>query len=191
VNSLLIEQLIDGDEAAFKELYDIYKEKVYRTAWMLTNNASTSQDIIQEVFIQVYLKIHKLKYLDAFESWLYKITVNCSLKHMKKNKELTVVFDENILTQIIETNISCIPEDKTLQIEFTKELLSLVYSLPKEKKTTIILYFYNNMSIKKIAEVMNCSEGTVKSRLFNSKKILEKKINKSKKYNLEENVYGY
>jgi len=112
VDSLLIEQVIDGDEAAFKKLYDMYKEKVYRIAWMLTNNESAAQDIIQEVFIQVYLKIPKLKYIEAFESWLYKITVNCS-------------------------------------------------------------------------------EGTVKSRLFNSKKILEKKLSKSKKYNLEENVYEY
>ena len=191
MDSLLIEQVIDGDEAAFKKLYDMYKEKVYRTAWMLTNNGSAAQDIIQEVFIQVYLKIPKLKYIEAFESWLYKITVNCSLKHMKKNKDSPVIYDENILNQIAETNIYCLPEAKTLQIEFTKELLRLVYSLPDEKKTTIILYFYNNISIKKIAEVMNCSEGTVKSRLFNSKKTLEKKLSKSKKYNLEENVYEY
>jgi len=191
VNSLLIERVIDGDEAAFKELYDIYKEKVYRTAWMLTNNTNAAQDIIQEVFIQVYLKINRLKYLEAFESWLYKITVNCSLKHMKKYKTGTIIFDEDILNHTEETNTSFLPESNVLEIELTKELLNLVYSLPNEKKATIILYYYNNMSIKKIAEIMNCSEGTVKSRLFNSKKILEEKINKSKKYNWEENIYGY
>ena len=191
MNSLLIERVIDGDEAAFKELYDIYKEKVYRTAWMLTNNTNAAQDIIQEVFIQVYLKINRLKYLEAFESWLYKITVNCSLKHMKKYKTGTIIFDEDILNHTEETNTSFLPESNVLEIELTKELLNLVYSLPNEKKATIILYYYNNMSIKKIAEIMNCSEGTVKSRLFNSKKILEEKINKSKKYNWEENIYGY
>jgi len=180
LNAQIINELKDRNEATFKFIYNSFKEKIYRTACMLTNDPIISQDILQDVFIQVYTKINKLNHPEAFESWLYKITVNFSLKYMKKCKAHPLVLNEEVLKEIIETNISYLPEDITLQTELTNSLLTHVYELPADKKTTIILYYYNNLPIKDIAQIMNCSEGTVKSRLFNSKKMLEKKLLKEK-----------
>jgi len=83
------------------------------------------------------------------------------------------------------------PELHLLNDEFNKEIMNIINELPLEKKATVILFYYNNLSIKEIAKVMGCFEGTVKSRLFNSKKLLEEKIKGSTKIELEGMTYEY
>lgn len=173
-DSDLIDRIIKGNQTAFKELYDIYKNRVYKTAWVMISDTSAAEDILQEVFITVYSKIYKLKCAEAFESWLYKITVNCCNQYLRKHKS-DLVSEDEVFEQIPEDAVNY-PENKAIEKENGVEIINFIYELPLKQRNCIILFYYNHLSIKEIADILECTEGTVKSNLFKGKKALEKKI---------------
>ena len=126
--------------------------------------------------MNLYQKGSKLKHYEAFESWLYKITVNSSLNYIKKDKKISFIGDNEVLDAIDKIDSEPTPEDMFICEEVTSEIMKYIYLLPIKHRTTVILFYYNELSIKEIASIMDCSEGTVKSRLFYSKKFLKDKI---------------
>lgn len=186
----LIEKLIygisHGDEECFRTLYDMYKSRVYNTAKRLTNDEKAAEDAMQEVFVTVYTKIYKLKHAEAFEVWLYKIVINCCKNYFKKGKRLLIVEDSEIDNTVGE-HCNDTPGDLIMKKERNKELVKCINKLSEKLKTCIILYYFNEMSIREIAEILDCSEGTVKSRLHNGKKALEKSLT----LNMEDEVNKY
>jgi len=186
-----IEKIKNGDKQAFKELYGEYKEKVYKTTCMMLNDTSAAEDMVQEIFINIYLKIHKLNNNEAFNSWIYKITVNYCMRYLKKNSKLKYTVDEEAVNYIIENNHSLIPEEGLLVREFNREVMKLIYELSDSQRICIILFYYNQMSIKEIAAVMESSENTTKSRLFKAKKYLKRKLEMSERYEKGVEFYEY
>lgn len=180
VDEALLSGLKMGNEIAFRKLYELYAEKIYKTAYMMTNDKVAAQDVVQEVFIKVFKKISDLKYKEAFSSWFYRITINSCLSYMSENSKVKVLFDEDEFNNIPEERIYFNPEDNALERELYEEVMENIYKLPRLQRITIILYFYNEMTIKEIAGVMDCSEGTVKSRLFHGKKNLKEMLEHKK-----------
>ena len=78
--------------------------------------------------------------------------------------------------QIYDTDIYAQPDERLLTEERNQQLDRIINSLSEKLKTCIILFYYNNMTIKQIADILGCSEGTVKSRLFKAKRAIEKKM---------------
>lgn len=172
----LIEKALNKDKVAFKSLYEVYNSRVYRTAYIILDNTSMAEDILQEVFMNLYLKGTKLKHYEAFESWLYKMTVNSCMNYIKKSKKVSFIGDDEVLDAIDKIDFESTPEDMFIREELTSEIMKYIYELPANHRTTVILFYYNELPIKEIASIMDCSEGTVKSRLFYSKKFLKDKI---------------
>jgi RNA polymerase sigma-70 factor (ECF subfamily) len=79
IDEALINGIRKNEETAFIKLYELYAKKIYKTAYMMTNDKGAAQDIVQEVFIKIFIRIDDLKNNFAFNSWLYRITVNCCL----------------------------------------------------------------------------------------------------------------
>lgn len=187
---MIDENLINGirkkEEMAFTKLYELYAEKIYKTSYMMTNDKGAAQDIVQEVFIKIFTRINELKNNYAFNSWLYRITVNCCLTSMKENSKYNLLSDDEEIDNLIEEKVYLIPEENLLETELYHELMKEIYELPKLQRVTIILYFYNEMSIKEIAGIMECSDGTVKSRLFHGKKNLKLLLEHKNKKNWSE-----
>ncbi len=183
----LIARIIDHDVEAFRILYDMYKERIFRTAWSILKNEHMAQDVTQETFIQVFYKLEQLKSYDYFEGWLFRIAINLCMTYIRKNSRYKVVWDEEVVQNIEEKNTSILPEDYYFNKELEREVMEMVYELPIKQRIPIILYYYNDMSIRDIATAMNTSEGTIKSRLSRSKQALRKKL--SRKY--REEGYGY
>lgn len=173
----LVEKLIygiaQGDEVCFRTLYDMYKSKVYNTARRLTNDEKVAEDIMQEVFVIIYTKIYKLKHVEAFEVWLYRITINCCKNSYKKGENL-VVLDDKAIESVAGEYCEETPSQLLIKKERNEELMRCISKLSEKLKTCIILYYFNEISIREIAKTLECSEGTVKSRLFKGKKALEK-----------------
>jgi len=185
-----IEQIKNGDKEAFKELYDEYKEKVYKTTCMMVNDGAVAEDLVQEIFINIYLKIHKLNYYEALNSWIYKITINSCMKYLKKNNKIKYSEDEDAINYIKESNPSLIPEQKLVANEFNREVMKYIYELSDSQRICILLFYYNQMSIKEIATIMECSENTIKSRLFMGKKNLKGKLKKIGECEMEVTLDG-
>lgn len=175
MDNKIIDRVIAGDEEACKQIYDLYKYKVYKLCLSIVRNQEAADDIMQEVFITVFTKAHKLLYNDAFSSWLYKITINSCNNYFRKNKEYTVECNE-LNEEMLDDKENNNPDNILQKKETSSILKKYIYELPQQLRNCIILFYFNDMSLKEIALIEDCSEGAVKSRLFKAKKKLKKKL---------------
>ena len=179
VDEELIFKVKAKDKVAFRKLYDLYKEKIYFTAYSILKDKQLSEDALQEVFVKVYTRINDLKVAQRFEVWLYRITVNVARDIYSKKKLLSYVSiedDEGYTLEIADASEDSIPENIVLNRETSKELVNAIYQLPQHHRIPLILYYFNNMKIEDIAFVMECSNGTIKSRLHHGKRALRKRL---------------
>lgn len=161
-----------GDPEAFEQLYYLYSQSSIRTAFLMTKNLHTSEDIVQETFVKCYQKLKELKKPEMFKYWFYKMLIRNCWRYAKKEKEQVLV--ENIP----EKGAGIALDDIVGTIEMTKEIYRALSMLSQEHRAVIVLYYYNNMSIKEIAKTLGCFEGTVKSRLYHGRNQLKKEIEK-------------
>lgn len=181
----LVERMTRDDEEAFDELYQSYSVKLFRMAYFITGNRSDSEDILQETFIKCYLHRKKLKQPEYFESWLYQIMVRTAWRANRKKKGKMKEFsfeeilndDSNIrFAESIQKGDAIGPLEKILENEIATELHRAVNCLDWKYRTVILLYYYNDLSIKEIACVTGTLEGTVKSRLHSARVLLRKQL---------------
>ena len=170
----LARQMISGNLEAFEALMDEYRPKALRAAYLISGNFADSEDIVQETFVDCYINRKKLKNPGAFMSWFYKILSRNAwriCRRAKREQPSEEVIQEEKKTQ------DGISDDGILNHVVLKEeetaLFEAVRKLPVKQRTVIILYYYNEMSVKEIAQVCGCMEGTVKSRLYHGKEKLK------------------
>jgi RNA polymerase sigma-70 factor (ECF subfamily) len=163
-----------NDDDAFASVFYTYQQKVYKMAWLMLRDHQRAEDVVQETFLQVYTKINKLSNNMAFEKWLYKITVNHCYEIIRKHKKADLL----LLDETIEnfTTNSSVPHRELIQKEVRKKIITAIYDLPLKHRTVLILFYFNDLSIKEIAAIISKSEGTVKSRLFYGKKIIKNSL---------------
>lgn len=178
-----VRKMKSGDEAAFDWLYLEYGPKLYRMAFLITGNRSDSEDILQETFINCFLKRNALRDETAFEAWLYQILVRTAWRCRKRNRndysldELTDKETESDIQQWIQADTEAVqPLEQVLAEEQRKQIFRAVQKLNMAQRTVIILYYYNDCSVEEIARITGSFAGTVKSRLFQARKNLRKML---------------
>lgn len=182
-----VEKMIEGDERAFDEVYHSYSKKLYRMAYFITGNQSDSEDVLQETFVKCYLHRKTLKNPEGFESWIYQILIRTAWRAEKKGKKKKELSFEGILEQrkeqgsklaeqIEEDKLQDEPLDQILKQEVSKELMLAVRQLDVKYRTLVLLYYFNELGIKDIAEITGLFEGTVKSRLSRARKLLKESL---------------
>ena len=172
---LLVDRFKEDEEKAFDELVNKYKKKIYYLAYSLTNNHADALDLSQEAFIKVYRSIHKFIGRSSFYTWLYRITVNICLNHLKKEaKKKEVSFDERIEVTPVEwwSNPRKALENKELQEDLTRA----IDSLPPRQKAVFTLRHMEGLSHKEIASILGCSIGNVKANLFQALQKLRQRL---------------
>lgn len=173
----LIKQVKNKNKQAFRSLFNNHRDKVARTAYLILKDQQHVEDIVQETFLQVYIKINKLSDPALFEGWLYKITINLCFQMLRKQKKIKASSLDEYIDSGIDLNISdCTPEDIVIAKDTKVKMLQSIYSLPTDYTVVIILYYYNNFSVKEIADIIKESESNVKTRLFRARKMLEKSL---------------
>ena len=166
----IVRRMIAGDMDAFGELMEKYERPALRAAWLISGNAADSEDIVQETFTACYLHRKKLRDPAAFKTWFYRILTRSAWKICRKARkeqpeEEPASGQADPGKSVLE---SCIMKEEEMILGGAWESLLLRH------KTVLILYYYNNMSIREIARVCGVFEGTVKSRLFYAKEQLKK-----------------
>jgi len=172
--AILVADLCDGDMTALAILVDRYKHLVYRLAIQITKNSDDASDVLQDTFLKVYDSIHTFRHDSAFETWLYRIVVNLSIDTVngrkRRQKSLISFLEKTDISQKIERQ-----QDPTFQVE-TNELQEwvtrAVNSLPIKHRTVVVLHELEGLSHPQIADILGCSEGTVRSRLHYARKKL-------------------
>ncbi len=170
----LVKRCQNGDKQAFEELYHLYSAQALKTAYLISGHRGVAEDIVQEAFIQCYKEIKQLKEPGAFYAWFYKVLLRCGWRMMAKyqNKNSLTVFLGNY--EAADGNFYV--DDWVEAREVYDLVVKALRKLKAPLRAAVILYYYNNMTIAEIARVLGCVQGTVKSRLHNAKKALEKEL---------------
>lgn len=159
-----------GDKEAFSRIVDDVKYKLYKTGMSILRNDDDACDAIQETLISAYQNIGSLKQPEFFNTWIIRILINKSYDIIKKNKKVT-----NINERLMQT------ADPYYEMYINEsELENILSKLDSDLKTVTVLFYYDDLSVLEIAEMLNIPEGTVKSRLSRARDKI------SKIYQLEE-----
>ena len=176
--ALLIADLCEGDETALAPLVEKYKRMVYRLAMQITKNHADADDVMQETFIKVYRSIRTFRKDAAFETWLYRIAVNEALNFVKRRERQRVSTLETVSEAEYEAmtryraQTANDPHIHAEKAELRHHVTQAVNSLSLKHRTVVILHEFEGLTHAEIASILNCSEGTVRSRLHYARKKL-------------------
>ena len=179
IETLLIDELREGDMAALAILVEKYKRLVYRVAVQITKNHEDANDVMQDTFLKVYESIHSFRRDAAFETWLYRIVVNHAtnlVKHRERRREspLSATSEMEIHPDLRRTvDLANNPQLNAERKERQRWVTQAVNSLPLKQRTVVILHEFEGLTHSEIASILNCSEGTVRSRLHYAKQKLK------------------
>ena len=181
-DDVLISSFKGGDTGAFQELVLKYEKRVYNHCMRMVNDEEESYDLTQEVFLKVFRKIKNYEHTYSFCTWLYRITVNSCIDYLRRKKR-----------QVQSISLSANPGDDGSQlgkdqdipdntfvpdIVFANKELDEVLrrandQLSEKLRSIILLKEIEGFSYEEIAEILGCSKGTVKSRLFRARERLK------------------
>jgi len=179
LSEALIEACRQGNNAAFRHLYQQYKLKVASTVRYLIGPSPDLEDVVQTVFLEIFRSIKKYKGESRLSTWIYRVTVNVSLQYIRKQTRHRKHLYYNL------RNNDDWPQKHELKVNpigrlEDREILTKIYqnldSLSVKKRTVFILHELKQMSIDDIAEIVNTSVNTVKSRLFHARKELMERM---------------
>ena len=174
-DEILVERVKNGSKDAYAELVRRYMKKAYSIAYQFLGNSEDAKDISQDVFVKIYQSIGRFKEGHKFFSWFYKILINHCINVRRKKVLLPFIADDFTLNtspdeEMIEDNID--------RQELKSEVNRAISKLPLKQRRVLILCEIEGLSQKEVSEMINISEGTVRSRLFYARKRLQKHLNK-------------
>jgi RNA polymerase sigma factor (sigma-70 family) len=180
----VVRQVQAGDVAAFDQLIVKYRERVFGVVYNLTANREDAADLTQDAFIKAFQSINRFQGNCSFFTWLYRIAVNTTLSHLRKNRlrsffSLEKLQEDGVNTQVLEQLTDKKGADRDTYLQELKEKLNeAMQKLSIPHRTVITLFEIDGLSHSEIAEVMACSEGTVRSRLHYAKQFLQGELGK-------------
>lgn len=158
----------NGNKKAFDKLYKLTSNDVWFTCVSLLKDEENAKDIMQETYITAFLKLNTLKDEEKFCGWLTAIATNKSKNKLKGKVEYQI--DDEVLIAKTETDELMLPEEYINKAEKRKVLLQIIEdTLSFNQYQVVLMFYFNELSIAEIAQALEISEGTVKSRLNSSR----------------------
>lgn len=182
----LVTKAQNGDSSAMDELFAAFYNDVYYFALKTLKDSDLACDITQETFLEIIKTIGNLKEPVAFVTWMKQITYHQCTRYFKKKKEVLVEEDEEGLTvfdTLEDESEDSVPAEVYEKEEFRNTILEMVNNLSEEQRSAVMMYYFDEMPVGKIAEVQEVSEGTVKSRLNYARKAMKKSVEDYEKKN--------
>ena len=181
IDLALVRRAKKGDYRAFDLLVLKYQSRVIATAYKYVKEKQLAEDIAQEAFIKSYKSLDSFREESSFYTWVYRIAVNTAKNYIVSSKRR----EEIIMTDLSEDS-NYYPEkpdiDSPQDILNASELRDLIFatlsSLGEETRTALSLREFDGLSYEQIAEISNCPVGTVRSRIFRGREMIEEKVRK-------------
>ena len=182
----LVKEFISGNDAAFAQIVTRYKDSITNYLNMMVGDYDTAIDLSQETFIRVYKNIGRYSHFYQFSTWIYRIATNLAIDEMRYRKRRGRVFYRNVLgsrpsaeggsREFEITDVRRGPREEVLRKESSRVLGDAIRSLPPKYRTAFIMKEVENLPYDEIAKVLNCSAGTIKSRLHRARELLQRKL---------------
>ena len=175
----ILDKVKKGDENAFAELIDKYKLPIYKTAKAILKDEDDVCDAVQDTALSIYKNIKNLKNEKYLKTWIIRITINKCYDIITKRK----LNEEKISKTKVNLNEVHSDFDKTV-IQKT-DLENALNLLEEDLKIITVLYYYDDLSVSEISDILNIPKGTVKSRVFRARERLYEILNKEEVYTNE------
>lgn len=179
----VVRRVQTGDVAAFDTLIRKYRERVFGVVYNLTSNREDAADLTQDAFIKAFQSIQRFSGQSSFFTWLYRIAVNSTISHLRKNRLRaffsleTVDTDAPVARDIIDALTDKTGGERDTYVrELQEKLNDAMQKLSIKHRTVVTLFEIDGLSHQEIAEVMDCSVGTVRSRLHYAKQLLQAEL---------------
>ena len=181
----LLVECQQGSEDAFRELFKQYHERVLHIACRMCGNIQEAEDVTQEVFLNVFKELNKFREAASLFTWLYRITINLCLDKRRKRQRRekyqvnTDLNSENTLSEKANSDEGMQTWDHQIWQDEIQNLLQTALSQIKPKlRTVIVLKDIEGLTYGEVAQVVECSEGTISSRLNRGRKQFKKLLSK-------------
>lgn len=182
----LVQKAQQLDPDAMNTLFEECRDPIYYFALKTVQDADAAEDVTQEAMIDIFRNLEKLKDPVAFQAWSREITYRQCLRYIKKTPEVLVSEDEDghsVFDTLEEENADFIPDAAMESKEFQKTIRDMIDTLPVEQRTALLLYHFDNLSVKEIAQIQGVPENTVKSRLMYARKAIKASVESYEKKN--------
>jgi RNA polymerase sigma factor (sigma-70 family) len=182
----LVSRAKDGDQKAYAELMQRYKDSIYFMALKMVNNKDDAMDLTVETFGKAFENLEKYKPDFAFSTWLFRIATNNCIDFIRK-KRLNVVSLHTLSEEDGEEKHMQVraeglnPEETSIKKQESEKLKNIVEQLPIRYRKLIILRYYDELSYEEIAQQLDIPLGTVKAQLFRARDLMANIINRKKK----------
>jgi len=178
----VVRQVQAGDGAAFDKLMLKYRERIYSVIYNLCANREDAADLTQGTFIKTFQSINRFQGQASFFTWLYRIGVNATLTHLRKNRFRTFFSfeqftEEEKSSEIIDALTDKTGADRETYVKELREKLNeALQKLSIKHRTVVTLFEIDGLGHDEIAEIVGCSVGTVRSRLHYAKQLMQAEL---------------
>ena len=165
-----------GEEQAFTELFEAFHDDLYYHIFKTVNDQSLAEDLLQDAYMEIFQTIGQLNEPAAFVTWSKQIAYHRCTGYYKKRHEILADEDEDghsVFDTIEEDRAEFIPDEALDKEELKQTLHGIIGALPMEQRSAVLLRYFDELSVKEIADIQGVSEGTVKSRLNYGRKAIK------------------
>ena len=170
---IIIDAIRKGQTAAYSKLVDQYKNLVYTLALRMLKHKEEAEEVAQDAFVKIYKSLPKFKGDSKLSTWVYKVTYNCCLDRLKKNRKFLndVPIDEYTYNrvEIIDNAL-----EQLIKEERQEMIRACVGKLPEDSSALITLFYFDELTLEEISKITDIEANTVKVKLFRARKRLVK-----------------
>lgn len=166
-----VQQARRGDRSAFSRLVEAYQRPVFNLTYRMLGSVEEAEDAAQEAFLRAYSRLGQYDPEMKFSTWLFSIANHYCIDRLRKRRTTQISIDDNPVLQNLEGDDPR-PEPHALQQEARIEVQNMLERLAPEYRTPLVLRYWEDLSYEEIAESMNVTVATVKSRLFRARQQL-------------------
>lgn len=168
----LVKQIVaDNDTMLFGKLYDRYAQMVYNKCYGFAKSEDEAEDLTQDVFLQLFIKLRMFKGKSKFSTWLYSFTYNFCVNYVNRNKQRKIQ-DNSVQVENSEYKLTQEVSDESLFEMKTDKLKKAMELIAVEDKSILLLKYQDGASIKELVDLMEIGESAVKMRLKRAKERL-------------------
>ena len=186
LDRILVDRFRQGDQSAFEQMVSRYWGRIYAMVHQLLRNPEDAEEVTQDTFIRAHRGLVNFRGESAFSTWLYQIATNLARNRYwywwRRRRDQTVSFDQPIggdneatLAEVIPAELET-PEDATVTQEFVSRIAECMGKLSPKHREILVLRNVKNLSYEEIAEILQISVGTVKSRIARARESLRAKM---------------
>lgn len=176
-----IKQVLKGDQDAFGEIVELYKDKVFQICFRMLGNRHEAEDMAQEAFVRAYVNIKSFNINMKFSTWLYRIATNLCIDRIRKKKpdfylDAKVAGSEGLDMYSQIAADTALPEEEVESLELQETIQAEILKLPEKYRTPIVLKYIEELSLKEISEILDLPVGTVKTRIHRGREALRNQL---------------